>query len=746
MNGIDEIITRSRTRGGFTQKGAFTLAADKARMKVSEFALPDPFMYCLEYIQSAVALRAVYLDVAVNRSTFILSMCGVHYTRENLVRMFDFLLSTNEDDYARAHRRLAVGTAAALSLPESKVVIESGDGTEAGSCRFEIANVQGDAVVGTPQSPIAGTFIKVTHSSVGSAFDAGALEEPMIIDRCKYLPVTLVLNGEMPFGYAFLRELKFKQYPHHIGFDQGDLYGGLALDDGSRPPSVEGIRILTNGVEISSIPSPFIFGNPPERGDGFHKVGKPLGIKREASFRTVGAVTYDRLHKTASQYEIVQDERMSELRQRLKPFVHQLLVNAGVSKNVRLSYLLDLDATDYSPKGAQYRIDIQQKPFAINGSFAFECASTHASGMRLSVVYEGKGHNLKSIQFLGFEFPIPAIGRIVLKGDCMDALRFLQPGEADFTPERTVVLTPAVIHLIAEAVKSHYHELVKQLTAEGVSWQRQQEKAAKSKKKPASRSTTSDSLVQTVLQIADDVSNSADRTPSSRDEDAALPPFETGVEFEGRPNSNEELSALLERRDTLMRGTGVIPDPTFESKIPTAAPSNIGWALPPINPEVPVARDSTAKRRNHSMPTLEEIRAGLTAPKETRDKLNGICTFLRRILRTDPLCRRFFEQGGKGVTLVDATPQSYCAWVDTTHLKSYDKFNSYVYVNRLHPLINRWIEESHENPMQIFAMALLIRNDIVIQLDTAEQERRFDPIEQSMGTAILEQICRPSQR
>ena len=78
--GIEAVISRSRARGGFKRrkKGYFRLAHEKAKMKVSEYALPSPSFFCLEFIQSAVAMKAKYIDVSIEGDTFILSFVGGH--------------------------------------------------------------------------------------------------------------------------------------------------------------------------------------------------------------------------------------------------------------------------------------------------------------------------------------------------------------------------------------------------------------------------------------------------------------------------------------------------------------------------------------------------------------------------------------------------------------------------------------------------------------------------------------------
>ena len=109
MTDIDTIIARSRARGGFKKKGYFTLASQKAKIKVSEYALPNRYYYCLEFIQSAVAVGAIYVDVTSSDRYCTISFEGAHYTRTDLEYLFDFLVTDREEEHFRARRRLREG-------------------------------------------------------------------------------------------------------------------------------------------------------------------------------------------------------------------------------------------------------------------------------------------------------------------------------------------------------------------------------------------------------------------------------------------------------------------------------------------------------------------------------------------------------------------------------------------------------------------------------------------------------------
>ncbi|MBN2526713.1 MAG: hypothetical protein JXR76_09985 [Deltaproteobacteria bacterium] len=361
MSSIDEIIKRSRKSGGFKTKGYFTLEAQKAKQKIAAFALPAVEYAVLEFIQSAIAAGAKFVDLSVLNNQIMLSFVGGFYSGQELAHLFDYLLLDTDDARTRAMRRLAVGIAAVLKDSPMGVVIESGNGTLNGSSRLEIADLNSPFSVGTPKSPIGGTFIRlaiparsrewgrwlgealqrtmeslntVGYTITGEESDSSWGISSLVYERCLYSIVPLQLNGELITGYTTQKAMQMRHLRAPVAFDEGDLYGGLGMTyDEDRPAE---IKVLTNGIWVTSI-----------------KPMLPRGIS--------GVVGYERLHKTASQYGIVADERMAEMTERLKPYVDQILARLGLTAEERWAALFQRPITGLHIPDTTNHFDVLSK-------------------------------------------------------------------------------------------------------------------------------------------------------------------------------------------------------------------------------------------------------------------------------------------------------------------------------------------------------------------------------------------------
>jgi hypothetical protein len=186
-------------------------------------------------------------------------------------------------------------------MPEpfvSRVIMESGDGTLAGSVHIELDTPWKREYIGEPETAILGTFVKVTR-------DFGN-EVAMIEERCLNVPIPISLNGNTITEYSEkggIRIVGFG-YKNETIIHEKDLYGTLAFDS-NNPMKTAEVRILTHGVWISTI--------------SFYDL--PTGI--------FGIVNFDKLRKTANQCEIVQDKRLEELVRRLKPYADKIVAQPG---------------------------------------------------------------------------------------------------------------------------------------------------------------------------------------------------------------------------------------------------------------------------------------------------------------------------------------------------------------------------------------------------------------------------------
>ena len=295
MSGIDDVIQRSRQAGEFSERKRFTVARSRAIQKLRRFALAHSSYYVLEWIQAAIANGATFLDLAIEPTEVRMSYVGGGFSREELEALFDFLFASKDDLDVADVRQLALGVNALFNSTVENVVIESGDGTLAGTTRVELDGSADSVYVGTPTMPLEGTFVRAT----GLRRDWGTpMELTAIEDRCLTATIPILVNNRPLFGYSSVRSPDLFGYRRTLKFDEGDLYGTIGI---ATTPITRNFKLLTFGTWIVS--TRWEFDDLP-----------PMG----------GVVGYDRLRKTADHANIVQDDVYMEMWARLSAYARQL--------------------------------------------------------------------------------------------------------------------------------------------------------------------------------------------------------------------------------------------------------------------------------------------------------------------------------------------------------------------------------------------------------------------------------------
>lgn len=335
MNKLDALISERQKSGASSGRKRFKLARQRAVAKMRKFALADPSFFVLELIQSAIAHGATMLHVGSDNEEFSrrggqfsLVYGGEHYRREELGQLFDFLF-TEKGQLENAHLRdLAIGLNALLSFTPKRIRIVTGDGTLKGSTLMSVEDGGSTIELGRPDEAVRGVHLLASglrHPSVqGTGFSlrsaaTSATISRVVEERCMLTPVPVMLNGEALSGYSSERALPLFGYRKRTELDEGDLYGTIGLT-GSY--ALRGIRIMVRGVWIETIPHPS--DTHGKKGDWKNKKSGYLG----------GAVSFDRLRKTADHAGIVRDERFRELLARLEPYVARARGNKGASAEV----------------------------------------------------------------------------------------------------------------------------------------------------------------------------------------------------------------------------------------------------------------------------------------------------------------------------------------------------------------------------------------------------------------------------
>jgi hypothetical protein len=339
MNALEKLILDRKKSGASSGRKRFKLARQRAVTKMRKFALADPSFFVLELIQSGIAHGATMLHVGSNNQEFSrkggrfsMTYGGQHYRREELGQLFDFLF-TAKGELENAHLRdLAIGLNALLSYNPTQIQVLTGDGTLKGSTLMSVEDGGNTVELGRPDEPIRGVHVMATgvrHPSVqGSRLSvrnavSAATIVSVVQERCMLTPVPVVVNGEPLSGYSSDRSLPLFGYRNRTGLDEGDLYGTIGR---TATYALRGIRVMVRGVWIETIPHPS--DTHEETGDWTDKKSGYIG----------GAVSFDRLRKTADHAGIVRDDRFRELLTRLEPYVARVRGRKGAGAGAGARY------------------------------------------------------------------------------------------------------------------------------------------------------------------------------------------------------------------------------------------------------------------------------------------------------------------------------------------------------------------------------------------------------------------------
>ena len=305
MSGISAVIARAQGGGGYSERKRFTIARGRAIEKMRRFALADPYYYILELIQAAVANEAGYIEISVEDGDVTLAYVGGGLQKDDLGNLFDYLFASKDRADIGHLRELALGINAALLFKPSRVIVESGDGTLQGTTRLEMHGSHDAVDIGTPDKPLAGTYVRLEgmqKKNLPGVFSRMLFGEnrprefSVIESRCLAAPVPIILNGDALFGFSAQRTPALLGYRRVLSFDEGDLYGTIAVHD----EGTGEFDLLMWGVLIAS------------------KERRLLGTAAVS-----GIVCFDRLRKTADHSGIVEDDVLDEMFARLMPYVER---------------------------------------------------------------------------------------------------------------------------------------------------------------------------------------------------------------------------------------------------------------------------------------------------------------------------------------------------------------------------------------------------------------------------------------
>ncbi len=128
MPTLAEILKQLKEESAFDSYGHFTLDKKKAREKMKKYQLISPYYYVLEIIQAAVASGAKKIDVYIDSDDSIFTFDGEIYTLEDLENIYSSLFVSQKDISLDRFRELAIGINSALVLNPQYIRVVSGKG------------------------------------------------------------------------------------------------------------------------------------------------------------------------------------------------------------------------------------------------------------------------------------------------------------------------------------------------------------------------------------------------------------------------------------------------------------------------------------------------------------------------------------------------------------------------------------------------------------------------------------------
>lgn len=200
-------------QGTPNSSGVFTVDVSASLSKLQRFQLPNPYFGVLKVIQSAIASQATFIETKFNSRMITIEHDGLPPNTEQLRNLFSYLLTSNRDSDKRALRDLAVGLNTSLARGASWVEISVKDGHDWVQQRW-VSRAE-STVLNQPNRKSRSRFRfsirHARHQTTSSLIklmtktdifqyvtghrQALLQDAQIVFDRCRFLPVRLILNG-----------------------------------------------------------------------------------------------------------------------------------------------------------------------------------------------------------------------------------------------------------------------------------------------------------------------------------------------------------------------------------------------------------------------------------------------------------------------------------------------------------------------------------------------------------------------
>lgn len=292
-----------RQSGALDSSGEFTLSRDHAQKKLQQFALPEPRLYVLNLVASALCGGATFAEFTTDADELWLRTDAQLEDPRQLAE-FESLVFSSET--ASALKELAIGLSGILPLKPKLIELEVSDG----KTRFCLSWDGQRFVFAEEDDPVAGPSLRLHVQErlgprVARKFTAriggGMLpdsEEDAIYRYCNRCPIPVEFNGQRANRPVILGDAR------HVVFSNSAFPAGHILAEFGAPRAApQGVSgLLAIGGRLAPWVT-LVF-----RGVNFRLPENAFAV---SGLR--GIVYCDLLRKDLSQVQLVQDEEFQKL-------------------------------------------------------------------------------------------------------------------------------------------------------------------------------------------------------------------------------------------------------------------------------------------------------------------------------------------------------------------------------------------------------------------------------------------------
>lgn len=320
---MNELIQQLQAAGSIDSLGSFTVSGDRAREKLSQFALSDPHLYVLNLLAWAVAAGATKIEVHTGKHGLRFEHNGQPLRPQELSHLWNALL----DPSKASQHELARALNAARSISPQELSLECWN--EGQGCRLEVREEQ--LVIGVPETiesqPANRLTVRTSTHRKALRWLFGPPESSILRANLHHGPAEVCLDGK-----------KLSQ-PLRLGHSSKCVAWLHTV-------SKEGPRLLVEPPDSSWSPACTVIGPTPSedpfeavltlapssvcQNEGLLLIVHGLTFRRPAGllgcFFACGAVRMDSLRKNISHSDLAEDDLYRDLLERLTHSVEMLIV------------------------------------------------------------------------------------------------------------------------------------------------------------------------------------------------------------------------------------------------------------------------------------------------------------------------------------------------------------------------------------------------------------------------------------